>query len=129
MPNGEKYDGDWRAGQREGRGTQTLTDGTIRSGFWKADQFRNAALEAPEQKSAGASGFPEDHFGTVSVQCETPSADVAIDGRYVGNAPAKLKLRGPHTVTVQKAGYKEFSRELHVDDGAELTLHLELEKE
>ena len=53
-----------------------------------------------------------------------------MDGAFIGNTPAKLKLaEGPHVIEVKKAGFKDYSKQVMVGEGAELTLHVGLEKE
>jgi hypothetical protein len=69
-------------------------------------------------------------YGTVAVTCAIESADVTVDGSFVGNLPASLRLSpGKHTVQVSLAGYKSWSREITVMAGAELRLIATLTKE
>jgi hypothetical protein len=60
----------------------------------------------------------------------TPAgADVSVDDAFIGNAPAKLKLKpGKHTIKVTMAGYKDWSREMTVMSGSEVNLTATLEK-
>lgn len=37
--NGDKYDGDWKNGKREGRGNQSFAVGTKYEGEWKNDKM------------------------------------------------------------------------------------------
>jgi hypothetical protein len=56
-------------------------------------------------------------------------ADVTIDDAFVGNSPAKLKLKaGKHTIKVTMAGYKDWSRDMTVMSGSEVNLTATLEK-
>lgn len=67
--------------------------------------------------------------GTVTVSTNPPGADVLVDGAFVGNAPADLKLPpGKHSVAVQLNGYKEWSRDLTVLAGSNTNLNASLEK-
>jgi hypothetical protein len=69
-------------------------------------------------------------YGTVAVTCSIESADVTVDGAFVGNLPASLRLApGKHAVQVSLAGYKAWSREITVMAGAELRLIATLTKE
>lgn len=60
----------------------------------------------------------------------TPAgADVSVDGGFVGNAPATLKLKpGKHTVRLSMAGYKDWSREVTVLSGSQVNLTATMEK-
>jgi PEGA domain len=67
--------------------------------------------------------------GTVNLQSTPPGAEVAVDGAFVGNAPAALKLPpGKHTVAVSSPGFKTWSRDLTVLAGSETSLVATLEK-
>jgi hypothetical protein len=60
----------------------------------------------------------------------TPAgADVNVDDAFVGNAPASLKLKpGKHTIKVTMAGYKDWSREMTVLAGSQVSLTATMEK-
>lgn len=56
-------------------------------------------------------------------------AEVTIDEAFMGNAPAKLRLKaGKHTIKVSMAGYKDWTREMTVMSGSEVNLAATLEK-
>ncbi|HEX3438076.1 MAG TPA: PEGA domain-containing protein [Pseudacidobacterium sp.] len=62
--------------------------------------------------------------GSVSVTSNPDGADVLVDGVFVGNAPAVLKLSpGKHTISVTQNGHQAWTRELFVMAGAEVTLN------
>ena len=70
------------------------------------------------------------NYGKVSVAAVPDGADVSVDGSFVGNAPATLKLMpGKHTITVSQQGFKTWSRELSVLAGSEVSLKASLEKQ
>lgn len=76
-----------------------------------------------------ASNAPEPVKGTVNVSSKPAGADVLVDGEFVGNAPAALKLSpGKHTVTVKVLGYKDWSKEIAVQSGSDVQLTANLEK-
>ena len=51
--------------------------------------------------------------GAVNVSSNPAGADVLVDGEFVGNCPAALKLTpGKHTIAVKMSGYKDWSREI-----------------
>jgi len=67
--------------------------------------------------------------GYVTVKANDEHCEVFVDGAFVGNSPAKLKLpEGLHVVEVKKSGFKDYRRELKVLTGSDLTLAAELEK-
>jgi hypothetical protein len=66
--------------------------------------------------------------GSINVTSTPTGADVLLDGDFVGNSPAMLKLApGKHTVTVRQTGFKDWSREITVQAGSELQLSAVLE--
>ena len=77
-----------------------------------------------------ASSSTPGEAGTVSVKSTPDTADVTADGNFVGNAPASLKLSpGKHTIKVSFSGYKDWSREITVNAGSEVSLNATLEKQ
>lgn len=103
-PNAEKPD----AGAKEGPPAQPGSD---------AAQVKSVA---PTESATTA---------TVSVKSIPDGADVSVDGNFMGNTPASLKLgAGKHTVKVSLAGYKDWSREITVGAGSEVSLNAGLEK-
>jgi len=66
--------------------------------------------------------------GFLNVKADDETYEVFLDGSFVGNAPAKLKLEpGTHVVEVKKPGFKDFRKELKVIEGSELSLRAVLE--
>jgi hypothetical protein len=71
-----------------------------------------------------------DASGQVTVSSTPDSADVYVDGLYVGNSPATLPLSaGVHVVEVRKSGFVTWKRELRVLKESATTLRAELQKE
>lgn len=67
--------------------------------------------------------------GSVQVTSTPPSAEVWVDGSFVGSTPAKLMLApGKHKVRVTLSGYADWQRELQVIPGSEASLNAVLEK-
>lgn len=55
-------------------------------------------------------------------------ADINVDGDFMGNTPSSIELAaGDHTISVTRAGYKDWSRTVKVT-GGEISLNAELEK-
>lgn len=62
--------------------------------------------------------------GFLSVKADDETSEVFLDGAFVGNTPAKLKLDpGTHLIEVKKAGFKDFRKQIHITEGSELSLH------
>lgn len=82
------------------------------------------------ESAATAPSSTAGETGTVSVKSTPDAADVSADDNFVGNAPASLKLSpGKHTIKVSLNGYKDWSREITVNAGSEVSLNANLEKQ
>ncbi len=67
--------------------------------------------------------------GLVNVNAEDDSYEIFVDGAFVGNTPAKVKLaEGAHVVEVKKPGFKDYRKQIKITEGSELTLRAVLEK-
>jgi hypothetical protein len=76
---------------------------------------------------APPSGVPA--TGTIEVHSTPEGAEVYLDGAFVGNAPATLKLApGQHTIRVTQSGYKDWSREIAVQPGSDVHLSASQDK-
>ena len=81
------------------------------------------------ETTANTKASPTGAKGTVNVSSNPPGADVMLDGNFVGNTPASLKIAGgKHTVTVKMSGEKDWSRDITVEEGSEVQLAATLEK-
>ncbi len=68
-------------------------------------------------------------IATLAVSTNPDGADIYADGVFVGNAPANLKLpAGKHTIRVSQSDYKDWSREITAQAGAESRLIATLER-
>jgi hypothetical protein len=93
-----------------------------------------SAPQKPEASSTpnGASGAvaaTAQKTGILMVKADDETYEVYLDGAFVGNAPAKLKLdSGPHIIEVKKTGFKGFRKQITITDGSELSLRAVLER-
>lgn len=89
-----------------------------------------ASLKLPSQAPAPvATKDPAEQMCTVAVTSEPAGADVELDGKFVGNTPAKLRLKpGDYVVTVRKQGYVVWERKVSAIPDNELTIRAELDK-
>ena len=100
------------------------------NGDVKMDLARFQPL-APEQTAAASA--PNDNAAPVSAKLQLvsdpPGADIEVDGSFIGNTPSDVQVaEGDHTVTVKKAGFKDWERKLKVTGGSSVHLNAELEK-
>jgi len=66
---------------------------------------------------------------TVTVSSTPSSADVEVDGKFVGNTPSSIPVTaGEHSVKVSKKGFKPWERTLTVAGGS-ANVNAELEQE
>lgn len=71
-------------------------------------QTPDASSEAEESQTAAG-------FGTVMITSDPDGAEIYVDEKFVGDAPAKLKLAaGNHTMIIKAAGFIEWKRKLEV---------------
>jgi PEGA domain len=86
------------------------------------------AQSAPTQTDPPTPAAAVPSFGSVQLNSTPDGAEVYVDGAFVGNAPATLKLApGQHMIRVMQSGYKEWSREVTVQTGSEAHLTATLE--
>jgi PEGA domain len=69
-------------------------------------------------------------LGTVTISSTPDGADVSVDGAFVGNAPASIKLKpGKHSIGVTQTGFNPWTRELTIMAGSESKLNATLSKQ
>jgi S1-C subfamily serine protease len=67
-------------------------------------------------------------FGTVVITSEPDGAEIYVDEKFVGNAPAKLKLpAGNHNMVLKAAGFSDWKRVLQILKDSHVTLKPVLE--
>ena len=65
----------------------------------------------------------------MKITSDPAGADVTVDGSFMGNTPAQLKLTaGKHRVQIVSEGFSEWSREIEVSVGSELSLNDDTEE-
>jgi hypothetical protein len=105
---------------------------SVRAEVTKGEEEKDAKEKAAENKpteSKTTQNQPAEPKGTVNVSSNPSGADVLVDGEFVGNAPAALKLTpGKHAVSVKMSGFKDWSKEITVQSGSEVQLTANLEK-
>jgi hypothetical protein len=92
------------------------------------EQVRDAAKTSATDGAQGSVTAAEAD-ALITLVSTPEGGDINIDDAFVGNAPAKLKLKpGKHTIKVTKTGYKDWARDMTVLAGSEVTLTATLEK-
>ncbi len=67
--------------------------------------------------------------GKLAVTSVPDGADIEVDGSFVGNTPSDIQVaEGEHTISVKKAGFKDWERNLKVSGGSSVHLNADLEK-
>jgi hypothetical protein len=90
----------------------------------------NPASASPSGSANAPSAAPVTAFsGKLSVASAPDGADIEVDGSFVGNTPSDVQVgEGEHTITVKKAGFKDWERKMKVSAGSSVHLNAELEK-
>ncbi len=69
-------------------------------------------------------------FGQLTITSYPDAAEIFVDGKFVGNTPATLKLSaGTHAVLMKSPGKPDYSRTLEVPKSSKLTLKALFEPE
>jgi hypothetical protein len=68
-------------------------------------------------------------FGTIVITSDPEGAEIYVDEKFVGNAPAKLKLAaGSHVMVLKAAGFAEWKRTLETLKDSQVTLRPVLDR-
>jgi hypothetical protein len=79
--------------------------------------------------TAGGSPAVGSKTGMVNVTANDDSCEIFVDGEFVGNAPAKVKLtEGAHVIEVKKSGFTDYRKQIKITEGSELSLRAVMEK-
>jgi hypothetical protein len=85
--------------------------------------------ESVEPQATAVAANSADPPTTVSISSAPASADVEVDGRFVGNTPSSVPMTaGEHTVRITKKGFKPWERKLTVSGGT-TNVNAELEQD
>jgi hypothetical protein len=87
-------------------------------------------LRPPHDTAHAAIEHAPSEFGSVTFTSETPSAEIFVDGNFLGQAPATIRLAiGSHRIEVKSTGRRTWTRDLEVLKDSQLTLHPVLEQQ
>ena len=83
---------------------------------------------ADKEAPAAAADAPAADLPKLSITSLPVSADIEIDGNFMGNAPAEIGLAaGEHVIVVSKKGYEPWQRKMKLAPGS-TSLNVELDK-
>ena len=106
--------------------SSTRSDGSTARDDGKTPPDSISPLSGPQPAGAPSEPFASQlphGFGTVAVTAEPEDAEIYVDDKFVGNAPAKLKLAaGSHIVVIKAAGFAEWKRTLEILKDSQVTL-------
>jgi hypothetical protein len=100
----------------------------------KDRQFVPATVKASvvkdtDEEKADVKPVAKKETGTLSVTSEPNGAEVYIDNEFAGNTPCKLTVdAGKHTIKVTAKDHKDWSRDMAIREGSEMTVNAGLEK-
>jgi len=61
--------------------------------------------------------------GQITISSDPDAAEIFVDGKFVGNTPATLKLSaGPHLFLLKSPSRQDYSRTVEVPKSSKLTL-------
>jgi hypothetical protein len=86
-------------------------------------------LEVEPTQATLVSASTANSVTAVNVSSTPSSADVEVDGKFVGNTPSSISLPpGDHTIRITKKGFKAWERKLSVSGGTS-NVNAELEED
>ena len=99
------------------------------NGDLKLDLVKFQTLPAATSAIVAATASAKSTAARLQVDSVPPGADIEIDGNFSGNTPSDVQVsEGEHTITVKKAGFKDWERKLKISSGSSVHLSAELEK-
>jgi len=81
------------------------------------------AETSPSATSSPVPPAPPDGYGQLTITSEPDAAEIYVDGKFHGNAPATLKLfAGSHAILLKSPGRPDFTRTLELPKSSKLNL-------
>lgn len=112
----------------------TIPKGTEITAYVNGDASLDPAKFAPKIASSesflviSAPSAPVEP-STIVIKSTPDGADITVDGKFVGSTPSTLRLTiGEHTVTIEKSGFKLWTRTMTVSPAGNVTIEATLEK-
>jgi serine protease Do len=115
-----------RVAAHDNSASSTLSVGSTARNDGKTPPDSISPLSGPQPAGAPSEPFASQlprGFGTVAITAEPEDAEIYVDEKFIGNAPAKLKLAaGSHIVVIKAAGFAEWKRTLEILKDSQVTL-------
>jgi hypothetical protein len=94
------------------------------------DPAKFAAKVSNTEPSAGAvTSAPAGEPSTIIIKSNPDGAEITVDGKFVGSTPSTLKLpSGDHTITIEKSGFKVWTRTMTVSSAGNVNIEATLGK-
>ncbi len=88
------------------------------------------AVAAPQPTPPPAAAAPAQIASHVKIQSDPPGAEIYLDGQMVGSTPSTLMIpSGNHTFRVHASGHPDWTRQVNILPGSEITLSANLDKD
>ena len=110
-------------------GGQPLEAGSLIGFDQPGGKTKPPATQAPAAPAEGPAKAAEAATGSVQIRSTPYLAEIYVDGNDMGYTPAKVSLApGKHAVRLEKAGYKDWTKDVTMTAGSELNLDATLER-
>jgi len=101
-------------------GTASATAATGSDASLQDEESLTETTAAPGASTVIA---PSASFGTLSITSLPDSAEIYVDGKFYGNAPAMLRLpAGTHTIVLKSGGHPDYARTVDLPKSSKLSL-------
>jgi hypothetical protein len=88
------------------------------------------SLNASAPVAAPAPQAPRRRPASIAITSDPASADIELNGKFIGNTPSTVEVQpGPANVVVKKGGFRGWSRTVDLSEGSVISLRAELERE
>jgi PEGA domain len=112
----------------------TIPKGTEITAYINGDASLDPAKFAPkvvtpEPAAEGVATPAVAEPSTIVIKSTPDGADITVDGKFVGSTPSTLKLTiGEHTITIEKSGFKLWTRTMTVSSAGNVSIDATLEQ-
>lgn len=111
----------------------TIPKGTEITAYINGDAPLDPARFAPKAASTEtsaeiATAVAAVEPSTIVIRSTPDGADITVDGKFVGSTPSTMKLAtGEHTITIEKSGFKLWTRAMTVNSAGNVSIDATLE--
>lgn len=82
-----------------------------------------------QARTSGTNGQATNSNANLTINSTPGSADVEINGKFVGSTPSTFSLpAGDHSISVKRSGFTSWERTISLSAGGNITLNVELER-